>query len=142
MQTPIETLAWETRRLFRALAQAADDALAPLGITASERALLEFLAREKTPISLSDLARKRAVSRQHIHQTLARLPHADWVDRQNDPGDARSVLLALSPSGRCFWRRVRAADRAFFRQLGRQVGSTDIGKCARTLRRVREALAV
>jgi hypothetical protein len=52
MIQPIEELIWETRRLFRELGQASDMALAPLGVTAAERALLEFLAHEEVPVSL------------------------------------------------------------------------------------------
>ena len=63
MMQPIEELIRETRRLFRELGQALDRARAPLGVTAAERALLEFLAHEEAPVSLSEIARQRAVSR-------------------------------------------------------------------------------
>src|SRR5215831_9621453 len=103
MTQAIEELIWQVRRLFRELAQASDRALAPLGMTAAERALLEFLAREEAPIPLSEIARKRAVSRQHIHQTLRRLD-PKWLDRFDDPVDARSVSVALSKEGRAWWK--------------------------------------
>ncbi len=140
MATPLELLLWETRRLFRALALAADEALTPLGINASDRALLEFLARERAPISLSALARKRSVTRQHIHQTLARLPHSGWIVRQPDPEDARSVRLSLSRSGRAFWKKVRAADRVFLRRLERGLDPVTLRVSAQTLEKVRASL--
>jgi DNA-binding MarR family transcriptional regulator len=137
METPLEALLWETRRLFRAAAQAADAALEPLGITAGDRALLEFLAREDAPISLSALARKRSVSRQHIHQTLARLPHAGWVTRAPDPMDARSLQLSLSPTGRAAWKKIRAADRALLQRIESELDAAALRASAETLRAVR-----
>src|SRR3954468_3213246 len=106
METPLEELLWENRRLFRTLAAAADRALAPLGIQAGDRALLEFLARETAPVSLSELARKRSVSRQHIHQSLGRLQHRNWIRKRPDSSDARSVLLEFTTEGRGAWRRI------------------------------------
>ena len=136
---PVEDLIWEIRRLFRELSQAADDALAPLGINAAERALLEFLAREDAPVSLSYIARKRAVSRQHIHQTLSRLD-AKWVERMRDPDDARSVVLSLSPIGRAFWKRVRAADRQLLARLEKQIDAATTRAAVATLRKLRATL--
>lgn len=140
METPLEAMLWETRRLFRALALAADELLSPLGINASHRALLEFLAREGAPISLSALARKRSVTRQHVHQTLAHLPNSDWIVREADPEDARSVLLSLSRSGRAFWKKIRAADQALLRRLERDFDPMELRACAQTLRNVRAQL--
>jgi DNA-binding MarR family transcriptional regulator len=134
---PVEDLTWEVRRLFRELSQAADNALAPLGITAAERALLEFLAREAAPTSLSEIARKRAVSRQHIHQTLARLD-PKWIVRADDPDDGRSVVL--SAAGRAFWKRIRAVDRQLMARLDKQVDRADARAAAATLHRLRAIL--
>src|SRR3954453_7956189 len=101
----LEELLWENHRLFRALATAADEALAPLEIRASERALLEFLAREPKPVSLSELARRHSVSRQHIQQTMRRLKR-HWIETSADPDDARSLLVRLSDEGRSFWNEI------------------------------------
>lgn len=140
METPLESLLWETRRLFRVAAQASDAALEPLGVTASDRALLEFLAREDAPISLSALARKRSVSRQHIHQTLARLPQAQWITRVPDPSDARSLLLSLSPTGRAAWKKIRSVDRALLRRIEAQLDASALRASAETIRSVRALL--
>jgi DNA-binding MarR family transcriptional regulator len=140
MAMAVETLTWEIRRLFRALAAKADESLKPLQLTASERAVIEFLARESGPISLAALARKRSVSRQHIHQSLNRLANPKWVERRPDPEDARSVSLRLTDEGRSLWRKIRAVDRAMLREIGRNVSSEDARAAARTLRQMRKAL--
>lgn len=140
MTRPVEHLIWEIRRLFRELAQAADRALEPLGLTAAERALLEFLAKEERPVSLSEIARRRSLSRQHIHQTLARLDPR-WVDRSQDPRDARAVVLSLSKDGRALWKRIRTVDTALIQRLEQQLDEKKVRAATTTLQRVRDALA-
>jgi DNA-binding MarR family transcriptional regulator len=140
MADAVETLIWETRRLFRAAAAASDQALEPLDLTASDRALLEFLAREKGAISLAELARKRSVSRQHIHQSLARLKDPRLIEKTADPRDARSMLLRLTKEGRARWQQIRAVDRAILRRVGRQIDPAAVRAATRTLRRLREIL--
>ncbi|GIK86114.1 MAG: hypothetical protein BroJett026_15950 [Betaproteobacteria bacterium] len=139
MARATEDLVWEVRRLFRELGQAADAVLAPLGITAAERALLEFLAKEKEAITLSEIARKRSVSRQHVHQTLSRLDQ-EWIDRSPYPSDARSVGLSLSGKGRDFWRRIRVADGELLERLDRVLPAREARAATATLRKIREAL--
>jgi DNA-binding MarR family transcriptional regulator len=139
MAEAVEELLWETRRLFRTAA-AADRALAPLGLTAGDRALLEFLAREPGPISVAELARRRSVSRQHIHQSLDRLPNAAWIERTADPHDARSLRLRLTAEGRALWRKIRRVDKAMLQRIGRHVDDARARAAARTLRELRRAL--
>jgi DNA-binding MarR family transcriptional regulator len=137
----LEGLFWETRRLFRALARAADEALEPLGISAGDRALIEFLAREPGPISIAELARKRSVSRQHIHQSLSRLSNPAWIERFSDPNDARSISLTLSASGRALWQKIRRIDRAFLRRVARNFDTREVQAATKTLRHVRKVLS-
>jgi len=139
MTRAIEDLIWEIRRLFRELGQAADKALAPLGVTAAERALLEFLAKEEAPVTLSEIARKRTVSRQHIHQTLSRLDPR-WIDRSADPRDARSVFLSLSKEGRVLWKQVRRVDGRLLQRIGRQIDEKSVRAAISTLQEVRKVL--
>jgi DNA-binding MarR family transcriptional regulator len=140
MAEAIDGLIWEMRRLSRALAVAADRALAPLQITASERALIEFLARESGPISVAALARKRSVSRQHIHQSLERLHNPEWIEKSPDPDDARSALLRLTPAGKALWKEIRRVDRTVLREVARQVEPFRANAAAETLRDIRRAL--
>jgi DNA-binding MarR family transcriptional regulator len=136
----LEELIWETRRLFQALAIAADEALKPLQIKASERALIEFLAKESQPISLAELARKRSVSRQHIHQSLGRLRNPRLIERTPDPNDARSVLLHLTDEGRSLWKEIRKIDHAFLQKLARRTDARKVQAATKTLREIRHAL--
>ena len=136
----IEELIWEVRRTFRDVAAAADQELGALGIQASQRALLEFLVRETEPISISELARKHAVSRQHVHQTLRGLAHPEWVEETSHPADARTVLVRLSRAGRAFWQRVRAVDRLLLQRLAGPLSQERVVEAADLLRRLRRHL--
>jgi DNA-binding MarR family transcriptional regulator len=133
----IEALCWELRRAFRDLAAAGDRALAPLGIQARDRAFLEFLAREREPVSLSALARKASVSRQHIQQTLRRLPDPEWIEQLGDPADHRAVRIRLSRRGRAMWKRIRVVDAAFFDRLAPAFADADVATALRVLGNLR-----
>lgn len=124
---------------FESWGQAADAALALRGISAAERALLEFRAKEKEPITLSEIARRRSVSRQHVHQTLSRL-NQEWIDRSADPSDARSVSLSLAAEGRALWSRIRVADGELLDRLERFLPAKEARAATGTLRKVRDAL--
>jgi DNA-binding MarR family transcriptional regulator len=136
----LESLCWELRHSFRELSQAAEIELAPLGITASDRAILELLARETAPVSLSELARKTSVSRQHIHQSIRRLPNHDWVESVASPGDHRIVLLRLTREGRAFWKRVRAVDQRFFSRFARRFRAEELRGALAALQKLRAEL--
>ena len=140
MSQTVEELIWEARRLFQAAAIAADAALKPLNITASDRALIEFLARESAPISLAELARKRSVSRQHIHQSLNRLREPRWIERLPDPNDARSILLRLTDEGRTLWKEIRSIDKRILQRIARRVDDGNARSATTTLRKIREVL--
>lgn len=137
----LEQLIWELRRLFRELAATADREFKRLGIQGADRAFLEFLAKETTPISLSDLAKKYSVSRQHIHQTLRRLPHPEWIEETPDPADRRAVLLCLSRKGRANWKKVRDVDRAFLRRLAERVSQERVVAATALLGQLRNELS-
>jgi DNA-binding MarR family transcriptional regulator len=136
----LESLCWELRRSFRELSQATELELAPLEITASDRAILEFLAGETAPVSLSDLARKTSVSRQHIHQSIRRLPNPGWVEAVASPDDHRIVLLRLTREGRAFWKKVRAIDQRFFARFARRFRSEELRSAVGALQKLRSEL--
>jgi DNA-binding MarR family transcriptional regulator len=138
----LEELIWELRRAFRELAAAADRELQKIGIQAGDRAFLEFLARETEPISLSDLARKYSVTRQHIHQTLRRLPNPEWVEKVPHVTDGRTVLLCLSRKGRAAWNRIRDLDRAFMSKLAGRLPQKRMAATTDLLRQIRHELSL
>ncbi|MDN5919370.1 MAG: MarR family transcriptional regulator [Pseudonocardia sp.] len=51
------------------------------------------------PLRLSELARREAVTAPTMSRVLASLDEAGLVSRAADPGDARGVLISVSPAG-------------------------------------------
>lgn len=133
----VEALVWEVRRSFQLLAAAADRELEGLGIRARDRAFLEFLVREQQPVSLSAIAQKFSVSRQHIHQTFKALSHPEWVEQVPDPHDRRTVLLRLSRRGRAMWEKIRALDQASFQRLGGRLDPEQVSSATSLLKELR-----
>jgi DNA-binding MarR family transcriptional regulator len=133
----LEELIWELRRTFRDLTAAADRELGLVGIQSASRAFLEFLTKEAEPVSLSEIARKYAVSRQHIHQTLRRLSNPEWVEEVPDAADRRTVRLRLSRKGRAFWRKIRVADERLLRRLAERLPQDQVDAATDLLRRFR-----
>jgi DNA-binding MarR family transcriptional regulator len=137
----LEQLIWELRRAFRDLTTAADRELQVLGIQTGDRAFLEFLARETQSVSLSDLARKYALSRQHMHQSLRRLPHPEWIEEIPDAADRRIVRLRLSRKGRAFWEKVRALDQSYLKRLAERLSQERVAGAADLLAQLRRELS-
>lgn len=138
----LERLIWELRRAFRELAAAADRELQTLGLQAADRAFLEFLAREAEPVSLSALARKYSVSRQHIQQTMRRLAHPEWIEQVPDPADRRTVLLRLSHRGRVVWKKIRKLDQRFLEELAGRLTEERVAAAAELLKQLRGELRI
>jgi DNA-binding MarR family transcriptional regulator len=138
----LEEFIWELRRAFRDLTDTADQQLRTLGIQAADRAFVEFLAREQKPVSLSQLARKYSVSRQHIQQTLRRLPHPEWIEEGSNPTDRRTVILRLSRQGQAAWKQIRKADGAFLTGLSRRFTEEQVLAGTDLLKQLRRELKI
>jgi DNA-binding MarR family transcriptional regulator len=136
----LTTFIWELRRAFRELAVVGDRELKPMGITVRDRALLEFLAKAETPISLSALARSWSVSRQYVHQTLRGLADPNWVLEQPDPANRRYVLLSLSQEGKDFWAKVQVSNNAFFTSLACGFKAEELQVAITTTKKLRTAI--
>ena len=89
MNVPVDKLLCETRRVFQALGEAADEALATHGLSARERVLLRMLARENGPVSVATLARTTLTPVKDATLALETLRSAGWLDWRGDSPDAR-----------------------------------------------------
>lgn len=111
---------WLVRRLFRAMAQRADDYLADSGLTAADRAVLEFLfpdARLTVPV----IAARYDVSRQHVQVTVNRLLAAGLVETFDNPRHKRSPLIGLSSLGRDAFAEIRGNEKKLLERIFRGV---------------------
>ena len=111
MQTrsPQYEVTWLIRRLFRAMAQFADRYLQAHGLSAADRAVLEFLYPEYE-LSVPEIATRYQVSRQHVQVTVNALLEDGFLESRPNPRHKRSPLYALTRVGRELFGRVRAAE--------------------------------
>lgn len=126
-------ITWLVRRVFRGMAQVADEYLADSGLSAADRAVMEFLYPDAA-LSVPDIARRYQVSRQHVQVTVNRLLASGLLQSVDNPKHKRSRLVRLSTAGREAFAGIRRAEDALIDKLFRDVPETDIEATRRTLR--------
>ena len=107
---------WLIRRLFRAMGAQADDYLADTGLSAADRAVMEFLYPEEE-LSVPDIARRYDVSRQHVQVTVNGLVSKGLVRSIPNPKHKRSRLIRLSSLGRDSFEEIRRNETAIIQRL-------------------------
>ena len=85
--------------------------LAPLGLTYAQARVLRLVAADGRPLRMADLAAALDVVPRSVTTIVDALESAGLVARLADPGDRRSVLVALSDDGRRLLDRLDAARR-------------------------------
>ena len=85
--------------------------LAPLGLTYAQARVLRLVAAEGRPLRMADLAAQLDVVPRSVTTMVDALEEAGFVARHADPGDRRSVLVALSDEGRRLLDGLEAARR-------------------------------
>ncbi len=107
------------RALVRRFAVSERADVACCGVTVAQAAALEALGAGG-PMRLGDLGRSLGIAPSTLSRNLERLETSGLVERESDPGDARSARVGLSARGRRAARAVAAQEEEFARQvLGR-----------------------
>ena len=86
-------ITWLIRRLFRAMGQKANEHLSDRGLTAADRAVLEFLSAAEG-LTVPEIAARYQVSRQHIQVTVNGLVGKGLLTTRENPQHKRSPLIA------------------------------------------------
>ena len=128
-------ITWLVRRLFRALAGMADEYLGELGITAADRAVLEFLSFGE-PLPVPEIAARYDVSRQHVQVTVNRLLDKGLVTVKPNPSHKRSPLIAISTDGRHLFSRIRRREKKLVDDLFRDIPASSQQATRRTLQKL------
>jgi len=132
-------IVWLVRRLFRALAQKAGEHLEPYGLTAADRAVMEFLYPEGN-LSVPEIAARYQVSRQHVQVTANRLLALGLLVKKANPRHRRSKLLALSDAGRETFTAILARDREAVDALFRGISASERETTRNTLETLMQRL--
>jgi DNA-binding MarR family transcriptional regulator len=130
---------WLIRRLFRAMAERADRYLRESGLSAADRAVLEFLFPDER-LTVPDIARRYHVTRQHVQATANRLLDRDLVRTAENPRHKRSPLLQLSDRGQQLFARIRRREQQLLDDLFADIEIADIATTRRTLQRLFDQL--
>jgi DNA-binding MarR family transcriptional regulator len=85
--------------------------LAPLGLTYAQARALRLVAAEGRALRMADLAAQLDVVPRSVTTMVDALEEAGFVARHADPGDRRSVLVALTDEGRRLLDGLEAARR-------------------------------
>ena len=123
---------WLIRRLFRVMAEQADAYLRDSGLTAADRAVMEFLYPGEA-LSVPQIARRYQVSRQHVQVTANRLLEEGLLRTEDNPQHKRSPLLRLSELGRDAFAEIRRNEDTLLDELYADIEIADIATTRRTL---------
>ena len=123
---------WLLRRLFRAMASAANQYLADSGLSVADRAVMEFLYPDHE-LSVPEIARRYDVSRQHVQVTVNALVARDLLTSVENPKHKRSRLTHLSSLGRNCFDEIRRNESTIVDRLFDDVPDDDLDTTYRTL---------
>lgn len=125
-------IVWLIRRLFRAMGRMAGDYLQDLGISAADRAVMEFLYPGER-LSVPEIASRYSVSRQHVQVTINGLAQKNLVMAEANPRHKRSSLILLTPRGKALFRKIRERDKKVIDELFCGIPAGDKRSTLRTL---------
>lgn len=125
-------ITWLIRRVFRGMAAAADRYLEDTGVSAADRAVMEFLYPDKK-MSVPDIARRYQVSRQHVQATVNRLVDEGLVQSVENPRHKRSHLLRLSEPGREAFGAIRRSEHELIDKIFADISDSEMAATRRTL---------
>jgi DNA-binding MarR family transcriptional regulator len=138
-QDPRYEITWLVRRLFRDLAAVADGYLADCGLTAADRAVLEFLYPDHR-LTVPEIAALYRVSRQHVQTTVNGLLSAGHIAAHSNPRHKRSPKYGLTEAGRDTFAGIRKNEAGLVATLFEGIVAEDLSTTRDTLARLRERL--
>jgi DNA-binding MarR family transcriptional regulator len=124
---------WLVRRLFRAMADTADQYLKDDELTAADRAVMEFLYPEEQ-LSVPAVAAKYRVSRQHVQVTVNQLIGRGLIRALPNPQHKRSPLMRLSELGREAFAEIRRNESLIIEKMFAGFRDDDVAVTRRLLR--------
>lgn len=95
-------------------------------ITAAQSRLLAHMGGK--PISLSDLARRLAISRQAVHKTVAELRRRGILELQADPQRQNSKLVLYTQKGKELNRSGARMIEQIEARIGRRIGADGLAQ--------------
>ena len=107
------------RSSFNLLRALGDDLHRDLKVTAAMRAVMETLAEDGEQ-TVPQIARTKAVSRQHIQVNVDALLRKDLVILHDNPNHLRSPFVALTPQGRRTFTAMRHREAELLERFAKE----------------------
>jgi len=125
------------RGCFQELKGLGDKLHNDLGVTASMRAVMEFL-NEHGANTVPDIARAKNVSRQHIQLLVDALNEKGLIELLQNPTHKRSPLIGLTQSGAETYSEMQARERDVLMQFSRKLSADDVASANRCLEKLNQ----
>jgi DNA-binding MarR family transcriptional regulator len=119
------------RRAFRKVEQGEQIEGASVGV----RSVLDLLRRHE-PMTVPQMARIMALSRQFVQRTVNDAVARGWAEVTANPAHQRSSLIRLTGEGRTTITAVLAREHALNRQVGGDLTDAEITACVRVLKQL------
>jgi DNA-binding MarR family transcriptional regulator len=132
-------IVWLVRRLFRAMTQKSNEYLQDLGVSAADRAVLEFLYPAEK-LSVPEIAERYQVSRQHVQVTVNSLLESALLESVINPRHKRSRLISLTSEGKALFEKIKQRDTDAIDRLFSTIPANDRKVTQKTLQSLLEKL--
>lgn len=135
----VTTVIDEVRLLFNRLIELVEELHRDSGVTAPQRAVLEYLHRHGEA-TVPDIARARNVTRQHIQGIVNDLARLALVEPRPNPAHQRSPLFVLADVGRRTMTAILDRERRYLEAHLGDLDEDDLRHAAHTLAELRHRL--
>ncbi|MFD0401479.1 MarR family winged helix-turn-helix transcriptional regulator [Kitasatospora sp. NPDC127121] len=123
--------------LYRRVLRTVELAAPIEGLSVGVRAVLLLLA-EHGPMTVPQMARAQALSRQFVQRMVNDAAALDLVEITPNPAHQRSSLIRLTGHGRAAVSAASAREHALLRQVGGELTDADLTACVHVLTQMLE----
>ncbi|WP_055715535.1 MarR family winged helix-turn-helix transcriptional regulator [Streptomyces torulosus] len=118
--------------LYRRVTKAVELKAPIVGLSIGVRAVLELL-RARGPMTVPQMGRALAVSRQFVQRMVNEAADGDLVEAVPNPAHQRSSLIRLTDAGRTAIDDLIARESRLMAQVGGDITGADIDACVHVL---------
>lgn len=111
------------------------------GLSVGVRTILELLALHGAPMTVPQMARALAVSRQFTQRMTNDASALDLVESRPNPAHQRSSLIHLTPAGLAAMNAIKTREQSRFREVGGNLTNAEVTACVKVLSHMLELLA-
>lgn len=92
-----------------------------------------FVQIARASMSVSELARRLAISRQALHETVLAASELGLIELAEHPDNKRIRIVRFTQAGKRMSRKVLIVDREMERELAERIGETNVAELKRLL---------